>query len=520
MQGRHDQSASQTEWSAFLAAIDQVKKDMAAYDRRVALGETDVSQQDLDFNHSAPQFHHLDDANEFIQRLWSVCANLSDQQQLIRDRIEKDSSNSSRPPSSDSIATKVDRYNTNHEHYIPTGKKQGAQIGHKGHGRHLKPSAEVDEVIICPVPEHCPACQSKLIEHQVSRRKQVAYLKDKFLLIKEFQILQARCCACHRLCYGELPPETPKGSLGSCVLSIISMLTGRYRLSKRQVKACLYDLFGLKLSVGTISNAEKEVSAAIKPIVSEVHQALKASFLNHSDETTHYHKHQLRWLWLLANDRLAYLCIHRYRNSEIAHCLLGESGSSIWVTDRYSVYYFLPQKQHQYCWAHLKRDIQEIMDNPDKVHARLGRRLDKIRLAIFKEYKDWQEYHSNQLLSVKMKQHLKAFRKALWAGLKLKGQKTANFCRHLLKNWRKCWNFLGNPKIPPTNNHAERMLRHNVIWRKLSLGTHSDRGDRYVERISTVQLSCHLQGRDLLSFLESALNCFWSGHDPPSLLLS
>lgn len=86
------------------------------------------------------------------------------------------------------------------------------------------------------------------------------------MLIKEFQVIQARCNVCRRVCYGELPPETPKGSLGSCVLSIISMLTGRYRLSKRQVKACLYDLFGLKLSVGTISNAEKEVSEAIKPI--------------------------------------------------------------------------------------------------------------------------------------------------------------------------------------------------------------------------------------------------------------
>lgn len=62
------------------------------------------------------------------------------------------------PPSSDSIAAKVDRYNTNHENYIATGKKQGAQIGHKGHGRHLKSPSEVDEVIICPAPEYCPAC--------------------------------------------------------------------------------------------------------------------------------------------------------------------------------------------------------------------------------------------------------------------------------------------------------------------------------------------------------------------------
>lgn len=139
MQDRRWQSASQEEWSLLLSAMRQVQKDVVAYEGRLTLKRVDPRKLDLDFNQDAPQFHHLEDANECIQRLWSICAELSDQQQLIRDRIEKDSSNSSMPPSSDSIAAKVDRYNTNYRSYVLTGRKQGAPRGHRGHGRGLSP---------------------------------------------------------------------------------------------------------------------------------------------------------------------------------------------------------------------------------------------------------------------------------------------------------------------------------------------------------------------------------------------
>lgn len=518
MQGMHCQSASQEEWSALMDAIRCVGKDIAVYEHSVASAKEFFSRSDFDFNESPPQFRHVDDANECIQRLWSVCSRLTDQQQLIRDRIEKDSTNSSRPPSTDSIAAKADRYRANHQKHIPTGRQQGAQPGHKGSGRHLKPTSTVDDVIVCSAPEHCEQCQITLVDQKIARRKQVSYLKSKYLTVTEFQVMKARCKSCRRIYCGELPVGTPKGAFGSCVLSVIAMLTGRYRLSKRQVKACLYDLFGLKISVGAISTAEKAVSESLSTVALEVHEALKSSYLAHADETTHYHKHQLRWMWLLSNENLAYISTHRYRNGEMARCLLGDIGQQIWVTDRYGVYGFLPKKQHQYCWSHLKRDIKAIIDHPDEEHAKIGNRLEGVRRAIFDEYHWWQENSPNNPLLAKTKPYLRQFRSILRNGLLLSGEKTAGFCRNLITNWRKLWNFLGNEKIPPTNNHGERVLRHNVLWRKLSLGTQSNRGDRYVERISTVQLSCRLQGRDLLLFLQTALNCFWSGQDPPSLL--
>lgn len=377
----------------------------------------------------------------------------------------------------------------------------------------------MDEVIICPAPAACFHCGGELAHHEISQRKQVAYLKDKRLVIKEFQCIKASCVECRRVCRGALPPGTPKGAFGSCVLSIIAMLTGRYRLSKRQVKACLYDLFNLELSVGTLSNAEKQVSASLAEVRLQVYEALKQREINHVDETTHFRKHRLSWLWLLADEQFAYLSIHCYRNGEMARCLLDKSGKQTWVTDRYQAYNFLPKRQHQYCWSHLKRDIKAIIDHPHEQHATIGRRFDEMRGAIFKEYREWVDNSPEGSVLRNVKGHLVEFRRILREGAMLSGQKTPSFCRHLIKNWRRLWNFLMDPTIPATNNHAERMLRHNVLWRKLSLGTQSERGDRYVERISTVQLSCRLQGRNLLGFLGEALNCFWLGRDPPSLLV-
>lgn len=506
------------DWSAFMKAAGQVAQEVARYKDRVASSFNKLSALSFEATESAPRFEHLDDANECIERLWSKCRELTEKQQRLRERVEKDSRNSSRPPSSDSLYSKLIRYQCR-EQKPGSQRKQGAQPGHKGVGRGLLPVSKVDEVRVCAAPSHCLECGSACFNPQLSQRKQVAYLKEKRLTITEFQIYRVRCGHCLRVYRGTLPPGTPSGSLGACVLSVIGTLTGRYRLSKRQVAACLLDLFGLKVSIGTISNAEKTVSDSLSEVVLEVHEALKWSPMLHVDETPHYHRHQLRWLWLIANERFAYFTIHRHRSRETAECLLyGKKEDAFWVTDRYSAYYFLPKKQHQYCWSHLKRDIQAMKDHSNPHQSRIGRRLEVLRRLIFREVRRSQAEVGSMTLGRKLRFYLKQFRRTLGQGRDLPRESGGGLCRHLIRNWRRAWNFLQDKKIPATNNHAERLLRSNVLWRKLTLGTQSDRGDRYVERISTVQLSCHLQGKPLLSFLKEALQNHWLGKDPPSLL--
>lgn len=132
MNSVHFNPCGQEEWSHFMEAACQVKKDIDAYECRLSAESLDPTNTNFNFTHTAPQFHYVEDANECIQRLWSICTQLTDRQQLMRDRIEQNSSNSSRPPSSDTIAAKVNRYRANHQNYKPTGRKQGAQLGHTG----------------------------------------------------------------------------------------------------------------------------------------------------------------------------------------------------------------------------------------------------------------------------------------------------------------------------------------------------------------------------------------------------
>ena len=114
--------------------------------------------------------------------------------------------------------------------------------------------------------------------------------------------------------------------------------------------------------------------------------------------------------------------------------------------------------------------------------------------------------------------HIKDFRYALRAGAKLTDTKTAGFCRNLIRDWQCLWHFLRHREVASSNNHGERMLRHNVIWRKLSHGTQSVRSDRFVERISASQATCRLQDRDLLGFVTEAVRAWWGGELSPSLI--
>ena len=98
--------------------------------------------------------------------------------------------------------------------------------------------------------------------------------------------------------------------------------------------------------------------------------------------------------------------------------------------------------------------------------------------------------------------------------------RTAATCRLLLAADADLWRFVSVPGLEPTNNRAERALRHSVIWRRSSHGTQSDHGSRFVERILTVVETCRQQQRPVFDFLRAALMAYRNGQPAPSLLLT
>jgi transposase len=95
---------------------------------------------------------------------------------------------------------------------------------------------------------------------------------------------------------------------------------------------------------------------------------------------------------------------------------------------------------------------------------------------------------------------------------------TAATCRQLLGRYDALWTFATQPGVEPTKNAAERALRHGVIWRKLSFGTQSAAGSRFVETLRTVLETCRQQSRNPFAFVTDAVTHSFAGHSAPSLL--
>ena len=107
---------------------------------------------------------------------------------------------------------------------------------------------------------------------------------------------------------------------------------------------------------------------------------------------------------------------------------------------------------------------------------------------------------------------------ARYAEKRARNKRCRGMARNLLKAWPALWNFASHDGVTPTNNHAERGLRSAVIYRKLSLGTQSEQGERRIERLLSAHTTCRLQHRSLFAYLTDALTTH--AHSEPAPLLT
>jgi transposase len=173
----------------------------------------------------------------------------------------------------------------------------------------------------------------------------------------------------------------------------------------------------------------------------------------------------------------------------------------------------------QWCWAHLKRDFQALIDSGDHQAKRLGRDLMPCVSELFRL---WARYRDGTLSRGGWLRLMRPIRDRVDA-LLLRGAYSGNrrltgMCGSLHRHRAWLWTFLEIVGVEPTNNASERALRHAVIWRKLSFGTQSPRGSRFVETILTVIETCRQQSRAVFHFLTTTLESTYAAKPPPSLL--
>jgi transposase len=436
------------------------------------------------------------------------------QQQLADARVKlaTNSTNSSLPPSSD-------RFHSKRRPPPAAGqphKKSGGQPGHRRQPRLLVPADQVGKTIPCK-PTTCRRCGRPLAGNDLNPlRHQVAELPVVQPAIVEYQLHRLTCPCCHTSTCGTLPPEV-KGNFGPRLEATLALLAGQYRLGLRPVVALADDLWGLDISTGMVGKLRQRTAEAL--LVPWVQVALYVRTANvNIDETPWPEGKKPAYLWAVVTPGAVLFRIAKGRTARIAQDLLGQDYAGVATCDRLKSYWWI--KRLQWCWAHLRRDFQAMIDRGQPGQA-IGERLLQQSNTLFHLWHQLREgQRSRADFQKAMKPVREAVRLALKAGQKCRCRKTAGTCKELLGHEQWLWTFVDVVGVEPTNNEAERTERHGVLLRKTSGGTDSQQGSRFVERILTVVHTCRRQGKKVLDYLSGCVQAWRHNRAPPSLLAS
>lgn len=456
-------------------------------------------------------------AREFIEALIARydkrIADLEKQNQMLTEQVGKlNPRNSSIPPSTEHPHAKPKRK-------PPAGKrrKQGGQKGHKRHQRELIPSEECSQVIPCQ-PCACRRCGGELeLDGSAPTRHQVWDLPEIQPVVDEYQLYRGHCRGCGITTQAELPASVPSGQCGPRLAAFTGLLMGHFRQSKRRTSTFLGDLLNIPCSPGWTVKIQNLVSDAVSGPYQELRDELTHQRQLYVDESPTKEKKQNAWLWVAVAQMFAVFGIFGDRSRQSLISLVGNYQGIILNCDRAKAY--LDGKRLQWCWAHLKRDFQKLCDSNNGKVKRMGHDLMRQHRQLF-EY--WRQYKAGKIKWRTFQSYVAPIREEV-RGLLLRGRFSGNakligFCNELYDRREHLWTFTRVEGIEPTNNTAERALRPAVIYRKLSFGTQSAAGSRYLERLLSVSETCRLQNRNAYQYLIQAMEAKFAGQPAPSLL--
>ena len=351
-------------------------------------------------------------------------------------------------------------------------------------------------------------------------RRQVLDIPPIKPVVTEYRLFAGICEACGRRHRGALPAGVPCGMLGPRPMAMVSLLSGKYHLSKRNIVEILEDLLGAELCLGTVSNLEARVSTALEQAVEEAQRFVAQQPVVHMDETGWKVRSKKAWLWTTVTSSVVVFAVRFSRGSKVVKEMLGELFRGILVSDRWSAYNWLDPVRRQLCWAHLMRDFFKISERSGEA-GKIGTQLLEQPQKMFGQ---WHKMRDGPLdrraFQVSVQPIREAIEALLGQGAVCEHAKTQHPCKRIVKRKAALWTFVDEPGVDPTNNAAERAVRPAVLWRKQSFGTQSERGSEFVERMLTVCGTCKLQGRNVLEYLVQAIEASLLGQGAQSLLPS
>jgi transposase len=357
----------------------------------------------------------------------------------LREQVNKNSGNSSKPPSSDLLQGR--KYPKREK----SGRKRGGQKGHPGKGRRLKPPEQVNRVVVSK-PTNCRECDTLLLGEDPSpRRHQVSELPRVEPEMTEYQQHTLTCLACGAQTRGEWLAEMPAGSFGPRTQAMIGYLGGRFGMSDRDVQELMEVAFHTDISLGSIPAQEQRVSVALAQAVEEAQAYVRHQPCANVDETGWRQMDQRAWLWVAATSLVTVFIVVGTRSAA--------------------------PLRRQLCWAHLKRDFQAFVDRGGESNI-IGTLLLKQVKSMFEL---WHRVRDGTLshpdFQVAMQPIQTEVTSLLKIGTVVNHTRTRKTCQNILRLEPALWTFVIQEGIEPTNNAAERPLRRGVIWRRRSFGT-------------------------------------------------
>jgi transposase len=430
-------------------------------------------------------------------------------------QLAKGSRNSSAPPSSDPPGTPRPPRGKDR-----SGRGPGAQPGHEGRGRDLLPACAVDEVIehwparcgcghVFSVDERCPVGEPA--------RHQVEQLPAITVRVIEHRAHRVSCPECGARARAELPQDVTASAFDPGLQAALVTLSVRNRVSRRDVVELAEELFGARISTGTVDAILARAGEALACPHEDLLQRVRGARALNVDETGWRTAGERRALWGAFTQRHAFFRIASDRHEDHAKSLLAHT-SAIVTSDRWWAYGHLPLARRQLCWAHLKRDFAAHAEGLG-AEREFGEEGLKLCERVFWAWEVFCHTHDRRELRRSVRRLRRTYKPIVrrYAAKRARNKYCRGMARNLLKAWPALWTFANHNGVEPTNNHAERALRSAVIYRKLALGSQSEQGERRIARLLSAHTTCRLQHRSLFAYLTDVLSAHARG-DPVPLL--
>jgi hypothetical protein len=376
--------------------------------------------------------------------------------------------------------------------------KRGAPAGHPGWYRPTP--THYDLLVEVAAPPRCPHCRGPVSVYESLPQSDHLQedLRDGRPHVTLFRRPQARCRVCRRWARQAGAGEILDSRIGPHLRATALYLRHEIGISARKAPRAIKDLFNFHFTPATLLGFEKLLANAAQLVVEDIRKKVASSDeAVHADETYWTVDARRSYFWIHATEKYIHFEFDTTRAGEVSRDILGEDFAGTLVTDCYSAYDAQGAQAKQKCLAHLARTARDWQKLSEAGSA---------DYRFFDAIKSWVkrgcafQSERGQLSRKKHTEEMAWLRQKLkrLMGCALSHEKALTL-QERIKRYRDCWLvFLNDPRVPPTNNHAERCLRPLVILRKITFGHRTHAGAQAMARIMTVKETAKRHGRKIL----------------------